>query len=51
MRSPDVRSKLQGMGAEAIATTPEEFTAFRKAELTRIRALMSKVGITTQNPP
>jgi tripartite-type tricarboxylate transporter receptor subunit TctC len=51
MRSPDVRSKLQGMGAEAIATTPEEFTVFRKAELTRIRALMSKVGITTQNPP
>ena len=47
MRAPEVSAKLQGMGAEPIGSTPEEFTAFRKAELTRVRALMAKAGITT----
>jgi tripartite-type tricarboxylate transporter receptor subunit TctC len=47
MRSPDVRGKLQAMGSEPVGSTPEQFTAFRNAELTRVRALMAKAGITT----
>jgi tripartite-type tricarboxylate transporter receptor subunit TctC len=49
MRSPDVRGKLQSMGADPIGSTPEEFAAFRKAELARVRALMAKAGIRTEN--
>ena len=45
MRSADVRGKLQGMGSEPVGSTPEQFTAFRNAELTRVRALMAKAGI------
>ena len=51
MRSPDVSGKLQGMGAEPIGSTPEAFTAFRKAELARVRALMAKAGIRTEGQP
>jgi tripartite-type tricarboxylate transporter receptor subunit TctC len=49
MRAPDVRAKLQGMGADPIGSTPEEFSVFRKAELARVRALMAKAGIKTEN--
>jgi tripartite-type tricarboxylate transporter receptor subunit TctC len=49
MRSADLRGKLQSMGADPIGSTPEEFTAFRKAELTRVRALMAKAGIKAEN--
>jgi tripartite-type tricarboxylate transporter receptor subunit TctC len=49
MRAPDVRSRLQSLGAEPVGSTPEEFSAFRKAELVRVRELMSKAGIRTGN--
>jgi len=39
------------MGAEPIGSTPEAFTAFRKAELARVRALMAKAGIRTEGQP
>jgi len=49
MRAPDVRSRLLGMGAEPVGSTPEEFAAFRMAELAKVRRLMSKAGIKTGN--
>jgi tripartite-type tricarboxylate transporter receptor subunit TctC len=49
MRAPDVRAKLQSMGADSIGSTPEEFSAFRKAELARVRKLMAKAGIKAEN--
>ena len=47
MRAPDVRSRLQSVGAEPVGSTPEEFAAFRRAELAKVRKLMSKAGIKT----
>jgi tripartite-type tricarboxylate transporter receptor subunit TctC len=48
MRAPDVRAKLVSMGADPIGSTPEEFAAFRKAELTRLKALVAKAGIKSE---
>jgi tripartite-type tricarboxylate transporter receptor subunit TctC len=45
MRMPDVRAKLIGMGADPAGSTPEEFVAFRKAELARLTRLVAKAGI------
>ena len=35
MRSPDVRDKLAGEGAEPMTNTPEQFAAFIKSEITQ----------------
>ena len=35
LREPDVRTRLEGMGAEVIGSTPAELDAFRRAELTK----------------
>ena len=45
MRTSDIRAKLLGMGADPVGSTPEEFIAFRKAELTRLTKLVAKAGI------
>jgi tripartite-type tricarboxylate transporter receptor subunit TctC len=48
MRMPDVRAKLVSLGADPIGSTAEEFAAFRKAELTRLSALVVKAGIKSE---
>jgi tripartite-type tricarboxylate transporter receptor subunit TctC len=48
MQMPDVRAKLVSMGADPIGSTPEEFAAFRKAELKRLTALAAKAGIKSE---
>jgi tripartite-type tricarboxylate transporter receptor subunit TctC len=45
MRAPDVRSRLAALGADPVGTTPEEFTAFRTAELAKMAKLVAKAGI------
>ncbi|HKA41459.1 MAG TPA: tripartite tricarboxylate transporter substrate binding protein [Burkholderiales bacterium] len=45
MRAPDVRSKLGALGADPVGTTPEEFAAFRSAELAKMTKLVAKAGI------
>ena len=40
-----VRAKLLGLGADPVGSTPEEFTAFRKAEYARVAKLVAKAGI------
>jgi tripartite-type tricarboxylate transporter receptor subunit TctC len=48
MQMPDVRAKLVSLGADPIGSTPEEFAAFRKAEFTRLSALVAKAGIKSE---
>jgi tripartite-type tricarboxylate transporter receptor subunit TctC len=45
MRTPDVRTKLIGVGADPIGSTPEEFAAYRKAESAKLTKLVAKAGI------
>ena len=35
MRDPDVRARLEGMGAEVIGSTPAELESFRRAEIAK----------------
>ncbi|MBI2318427.1 MAG: tripartite tricarboxylate transporter substrate binding protein [Betaproteobacteria bacterium] len=42
---PDVRQKLENLGAEVIASTPEEFTALQKSEIAKWAKLVKEAGI------
>ena len=42
---PDMREKLNQFGAEAIASTPEDFAAFTKAEHDKFAKLVKAAGI------
>jgi tripartite-type tricarboxylate transporter receptor subunit TctC len=42
---PDVRQKLESLGAEVIGSTPEEFTALQKRETAKWVKLVKEVGI------
>ena len=48
MQTPDVRTRLVSLGADPIGSTPEEFAAFRKAEFTRLSALVAKIGLKSE---
>lgn len=45
VRLPDMREKLNQFGAEAIASTPEDFAAFTKAEHDKFAKLVKAAGI------
>ena len=45
LKQPEVRERLAAEGAEAIAGTPEEFTAHIRDELARVRKIMRDGGI------
>ena len=42
---PDVRQKLENLGAEVIASTPEEFTALQISEIAKWAKLVKEAGI------
>lgn len=42
---PDVRQKLESLGAEVVTSTPEEFTAMQKGETAKWVKLVKEVGI------
>jgi len=44
-RMPDVKNHMEGGGDIIIANTPEEFTAFIKAEIARYRNVVKEAGI------
>jgi len=48
MQAPDVREKLVALGADPIGSTPEQFAAFRKAEVAKITGVVAKAGIAAQ---
>ncbi|HEV2009371.1 MAG TPA: tripartite tricarboxylate transporter substrate-binding protein, partial [Burkholderiales bacterium] len=45
MRMPDVRTKLVGMGADPVGSTPDEFANFRRAEVAKVSTLVAKAGM------
>jgi tripartite-type tricarboxylate transporter receptor subunit TctC len=44
VRLPEVREQFAGLGAEAVGNTPDEFTAFTKAELTKWAGIVKRSG-------
>ena len=44
-RSPDMRERLEGMGAEPVGSTPEEFGAVMARDIAKWTALAKSVGI------
>jgi tripartite-type tricarboxylate transporter receptor subunit TctC len=45
VRLPEMQQRLGQFGAEAIASTPEEFAAYTKAEHDKFAALIKAAGI------
>lgn len=45
LRSPDLREKLIGLGAEPVGSTPGEFAASIRSEIERYRKLVKEAGI------
>lgn len=47
LRAPDVSDKLAGQGAEPVASTPEEFTAFIRSEIDKWAKLVKAANMRT----
>ena len=45
LREPDARERLYSIGAEPMSTTPEEFAAYIKAEMTKWAKVIKAAGI------
>ena len=48
MREPEIRKRLEGLGLEVVASTPEEFGAFIKAEMTKWEPIIKAANILAQ---
>jgi tripartite-type tricarboxylate transporter receptor subunit TctC len=45
LQSPDVREKLQGLGADPVGNTPEQYTAFIQNEIAKWTKVIKSAGI------
>lgn len=45
LKDPEVKAKLEGMGAEIVGSTPEELEAFRRAEIEKWKNVVEQSGI------
>ena len=45
LRSPDIAERMNQIGFDVVASSPEEFGAFMKAEVERWTAVVNKGGI------
>lgn len=45
MQDPDVKSRFAGLGVDAVSSTPEQFTAFMRAETAKYAKLIKETGI------
>ncbi|HSF47457.1 MAG TPA: tripartite tricarboxylate transporter substrate binding protein [Burkholderiales bacterium] len=45
LKMPDVHERLEGLGVEPVANTPEEFAAFQKAEIAKWAKVVKDAGI------
>ncbi|OZI24241.1 LacI family transcriptional regulator [Bordetella genomosp. 7] len=45
LKDPEVKAKLEGMGAEIVGSTPEELEAFRRAEIEKWKNVVKQSGI------
>jgi tripartite-type tricarboxylate transporter receptor subunit TctC len=48
LRLPEVRERLAALGAEPVGSTPEEFGAFLRAEMTRWGRIIREKGIRSE---
>jgi tripartite-type tricarboxylate transporter receptor subunit TctC len=48
MREPQVRERLEGLGLEVVASTPQELGAFFQAEITKWEPIIKAAGIVAQ---
>jgi tripartite-type tricarboxylate transporter receptor subunit TctC len=48
MREPPVRQRIEGLGIEVVASTPEELAAFLKAEMAKWEPVIKAAGIVAQ---
>jgi tripartite-type tricarboxylate transporter receptor subunit TctC len=46
LRSPDVRSRMEQIGFDVVASTPDEFGRFMKEEVDRWTKVVQRGGIT-----
>jgi tripartite-type tricarboxylate transporter receptor subunit TctC len=46
LRSPDIRERMNQIGFDVVASTPEEFGQFMKAEVDRWTRVVQRGGIT-----
>jgi tripartite-type tricarboxylate transporter receptor subunit TctC len=45
LNSPDIRERLQGLGAEPVGNTPEQYTAFMQDEINKWAKVIKAAGI------
>lgn len=45
LKDPEVKTKLEGIGAELVGSTPEELESFRRAEIEKWKDVAKKSGI------
>ena len=45
LNSPDVKDKLEKAGNEVVTSTPEEFAAFLRAEITKWAKVVKEAGL------
>ena len=45
LNAPDIREKLQGLGADPVGNTPEQYTAFMQAEIAKWTKVIKAAGI------
>ena len=45
LNAPDVRDRLQGLGADPVGNTPEQYTAFMQNEITKWAKVIKAAGI------
>jgi tripartite-type tricarboxylate transporter receptor subunit TctC len=48
LQTPDAKRVLEGQGAEAVPSTPEEFGAFLKSEIAKWGKVIKEAGIKAQ---
>jgi len=46
---PEIRERLASEGAEVVASTPEQFTAFLKLEMAKAAKIVTASGMTASN--
>ena len=45
LNSPDLKSRLQDLGADPVGNTPEQYTAFMQAEINKWAKVIKAAGI------
>ena len=49
LNAPEVRERLQSLGADPVGTSPEEFDALFKADIRKFAEVIKEAGIPPQD--